>query len=84
MPEYEVLFGLQMQEQRLFGFIHRACQSGIYYDDIMEAMYGDTEVSPNVLSVMKTHMTPKLQKHGLRITCKRGPSSLWRIEKFTK
>lgn len=78
----EVMLDLSHMQQRLFVIIKRAGRAGIDVSTIWEALYANVNApdSTNILSVMKMGMTPKLQKHGLKITARRGPGALWRLE----
>jgi hypothetical protein len=82
LPELEVMLDLTHMQQKLFVIIKRAGRAGIDADTIFEALYAN-ECAPdsvNILSVMKQGMIPKLQKHGLKLTSRRGPGALWRLE----
>ena len=84
LPEYEAILDLTSKQQKLFAILHKAGRAGIAAEGIMERLYGDDAnggpESANILTVMKFAMQHKLQKHGMKITCRRGPGSLWRLE----
>ena len=82
LPDYEVMMDLTHMQQRLFTIVHKAGRAGIDADAIAERLYSgkSTPDSTNILSVMKVAIQPKLQKHGLKITCRRGPGARWRME----
>ena len=82
LPKYEVLIDLTPKQQRLFQIVHRAGRAGINYNGIVDMLYADKDGGPsrNILSVMKVRMQPKLAKHGLKLVCRTGPDSHWRVE----
>lgn len=83
LPEYEVLLDLTRMQQKLFAAVHRAGRAGIRAPALMDALYDGSTRAPdstNILTVMKHSIQPKLQKHGLKIVCRSGPGSLWRLE----
>lgn len=83
LPEMEILLDLTPMQQKLFVLIQRAGQAGILASAIHERLYvneDDTPDSTNILSVMKQSMQLRLQKHGIKIAVRRGPSALWRLE----
>jgi hypothetical protein len=71
---------LTRRQQQLFLVLQRAGRRGVLYRDIMDAIYVDELPSPNILSVMKHSMQPRLQRHGMKIAVRKGPNSLWRLE----
>lgn len=82
LPEYEVMMDLTRMQQKLFTVVHKAGRAGIDADSIMERLYVDKLApdSANILTVMKVAIQPKLQKHGMKLTCRRGPGARWRLE----
>lgn len=82
LPEMEILLDLTHMQQKMFCIIKRAGRAGIDADSIWEVLYANVNGpdSTNILSVMKQGMTPKLARHGLKITSRRGPGALWRLE----
>jgi len=83
LPEMEVMLDLTRMQQKLFVMLKNAGQAGLLSSAIHERLYvneNDTPDSVNILSVMKQNMQPRLQKHGLKIAVRRGPSALWRLE----
>ena len=86
LPEYEALLDLTRLQQRLFAIVQKAGKAGIDAESIMQRLYGNDPTggpdSANILSVMKNGMTKALQKHGMKIVCRRGPGALWTLEKI--
>lgn len=82
LPDLEVMLDLTHMQQKLFLIVKRAGRAGIDADSILECLYANCNVpdSGNILSVMKQAMIHPLRKHGLRITSRRGPGSMWRLE----
>ncbi len=82
LPDSEIMFDMTRQQRRLFQIIQRAGRGGITRDGIFELMYSQKDGGPsrNIVSVMKVKMQPKLAKHGLKLVCRTGPDSHWRVE----
>jgi hypothetical protein len=80
LPDLEVMVDLTRRQQQLFLVLQRAGRRGVLYRDIMDAIYVDGLPSTNILSVMKHNMQPRLRRHGMKITVRTGPNSLWRLE----
>lgn len=81
LPEYEIIMDLTRMQQRLFQIVQRAGRAGVTSDVIMDRLYdGKGPDSTNILNVMKVKLQPKLQKHRMKITVRRGPGALWRLE----
>ena len=80
LPDLAVMVDLTRRQQQLFLVLQRAGRHGVLYRDIMDAIYPDELPAPNLLSVMKHKMQPRLQRHGMKIAVRKGPNSLWRLE----
>lgn len=82
IPALEIMLDLTHLQGKLFLTVQRAGRAGIDADSIREVLYSEKGFpdSHSTLSVMKHQMGPKLQKHGLKITLRRGPGALWRLE----
>ena len=82
LPEMEVLLDLTRMQQKFFVIVQRAGRAGITANTIIDTLYdGDNgPCSRNILHVMKSHMQPMLHKHKLKLTCRTGPNSRWRVE----
>jgi hypothetical protein len=77
----EVLLDLTKMQQKFFVIVQRAGRAGITANTIIDNLYdGDGPTSGNILHVMKSHMQSKLQKHKLKLTCRTGPNSRWRVD----
>ena len=86
LPGYEALLGMTPMQQRLFAIVHKAGKAGVTVDLIMDLLYQDDPTggptSTNIINVMKAKMQPLLQKHGMKMVCRRGPGAVWTLEKI--
>jgi hypothetical protein len=82
LPDIAVMLDLTHMQGRMFVALSAAGSRGIQGHDLLDRVYvgKPPRTGAKGLSVMKYHMSPSLQKHGLKITTRSGPGSVWRLE----
>jgi hypothetical protein len=82
LPDIAVMLDLTHMQGRMFVALSDAGRRGISGHDLLDRVYvgKPPRTGAKGLSVMKHMMIPALQKHGLKITARSGPNSMWRLE----
>lgn len=83
LPDIAVMLDLTNMQGRMFVALQQAGKRGIGGYALIDQLYRGGKpprYATNILNVMKNKMTHPLQRHGLKITTRRGPGALWRLE----